>query len=142
MLKSPRHFVNILRLSYKTWTLMNNFCIYETHFKTLFNLQADFSTRHSIISKQRIHIKRKVESSTYDWTIARIYMTVWSLSTMEVKSFLRLHSTISQVFYLVKRRYRHSSIYDVNMGTRKENRESKNHLNWGYLVVIKGRKIG
>ena len=58
------------------------FCIYETHFKTLSKLQADFSTRHSIISKQRIHIKRKVESSTYDWTIARIYMTVWSLSAI------------------------------------------------------------
>ena len=56
------------------------FLIFERKFQTLSNLQADFSTRHSIISKQRIHIKRKVESSsTYDWTIARIYMTVGSL---------------------------------------------------------------
>ena len=38
--------------------------------------------------------------------------------------------------------YRHSSIYAVNMGTHKKTAESKNHINRGYLVVLKGRKIG
>ena len=38
--------------------------------------------------------------------------------------------------------YRHSSIYAVNMGTQKKNRGSKNRVNRGYLVVLKGRKIG
>ena len=37
--------------------------------------------------------------------------------------------------------YRHSSIYAVNVGTQK-NRRSKNRINRGYLVVIKGREIG
>ena len=34
--------------------------------------------------------------------------------------------------------YRHSSIYAVNVGTHAE---SENHVNRGYLVVLKGRKI-
>ena len=38
--------------------------------------------------------------------------------------------------------YRHSSIYAVNVGTQKENRGSKNRVNRGYLLVLKGRKIG
>ena len=33
-------------------------------------------------------------------------------------------------------------IYAVNMGTQKQNRGSKNSVNQGYLVVLKGRKIG
>jgi hypothetical protein len=37
--------------------------------------------------------------------------------------------------------YRHSLIYAVNMGTQKKNRGSKNRVNLGYLVVLKGRKI-
>ena len=37
---------------------------------------------------------------------------------------------------------RHSSIYTVNMETQNINRESKNHVNGGYLVVLKGRNIG
>ena len=36
---------------------------------------------------------------------------------------------------------RHSSIYAVNVGTHKKTAESKNTLNQGYLVVLKGRKI-
>jgi hypothetical protein len=43
--------------------------------------------------------------------------------------------------------YRHYSIYAVNVGTYKKplkakTAESKNHVNRGYLVVLKGRKIG
>ena len=37
--------------------------------------------------------------------------------------------------------YRHSSIYAVNVGTHKKAAESKNRINRGYLVVLKGRKI-
>ena len=44
-------------------------------------------------------------------------------------------------FTEVKPMYRHSSIYAVNMGTQIKNRGSKNHVNLGYLVVLKGRKI-
>ena len=40
------------------------------------------------------------------------------------------------------REYRHSLIYAVNVGTHKENMESETHVNRGYLVVLKGRKIG
>ena len=39
-------------------------------------------------------------------------------------------------------RYRHSLIYAVNVGTHKKKRGSKNPINRGYLVVLKGRKIG
>ena len=38
--------------------------------------------------------------------------------------------------------YRHSLIYAVNVGTQIKNHGSKNRVNRGYLVVIKGRKIG
>ena len=38
--------------------------------------------------------------------------------------------------------YRHSSIYAVNAGTHIKNHGSKNRVNRGYLVVLKGRKIG
>ena len=38
--------------------------------------------------------------------------------------------------------YRHSLIYAVNVGTHKKNEESKNRVNQGYLVVLKGVKIG
>ena len=38
--------------------------------------------------------------------------------------------------------YRHSSIYAVNVGTQEKKRGSKNRINWDYLVVLKGRKIG
>ena len=38
--------------------------------------------------------------------------------------------------------YRHSSIYVVNVGTHKKTAESKNHVNRGYLVVLKGTEIG
>ena len=38
--------------------------------------------------------------------------------------------------------YRHSSIYAVNVGTHTKNRGSKNRVTRGYLVVLKGRKIG
>ena len=48
--------------------------------------------------------------------------------------------TMSLILKLVL--YRHSSIYAVNVGTKKKNRRSKNHVNRGYLVVLKGRKIG
>ena len=37
--------------------------------------------------------------------------------------------------------YRHSSIYAVNVGTQIKNHGSKNRVNRGYLVVLKGRKI-
>ena len=37
--------------------------------------------------------------------------------------------------------YRHSLIYAVNMGTQKKNCGSKNRVNRGYLVVLKGRNI-
>ena len=37
--------------------------------------------------------------------------------------------------------YRHSSIYAVYVGTQMKNRRSKNSVNLGYLVVIKGRKM-
>ena len=37
--------------------------------------------------------------------------------------------------------YRHSSIYAVNVGAQKQTRGSKNCVNRGYLVVLKGRKI-
>ena len=39
-------------------------------------------------------------------------------------------------------KYRHSSLYAVNVGTQVKNRGSKNRVNRGYLVVLKGRKIG
>ena len=38
--------------------------------------------------------------------------------------------------------YRHSSIYAVNVGIQKKNQGSKNRINRGYLLVLKGRKIG
>ena len=38
--------------------------------------------------------------------------------------------------------YRHSSIYAANVGTQGKNCGSNNHVNRGYLVVLKGRKIG
>ena len=38
--------------------------------------------------------------------------------------------------------YRHSSIYTVNLRSDKKTAESKNRVNQGYLVVLKGRKIG
>ena len=38
--------------------------------------------------------------------------------------------------------YRHSSIYAVNVGTQKKKGRSKNRINRGYLVGLKGRKIG
>ena len=38
--------------------------------------------------------------------------------------------------------YRHSLIYTVNVGTQRKSRGSKNRVNRGYLVVLKGRKIG
>ena len=38
--------------------------------------------------------------------------------------------------------YRRSSTYAVNVETQKENRRSKNRINQGYLVVLKGRKVG
>ena len=41
----------------------------------------------------------------------------------------------------VKLLYRHSSIYPVNVGTCAKKRGSKNHINQGYLVVQKGRKL-
>ena len=37
---------------------------------------------------------------------------------------------------------RHSSIYAVNVWTQNKNRGSKNRINWGYLVVIEGKKLG
>ena len=40
-----------------------------------------------------------------------------------------------------KNMYRHSLVYAFNVGTQKKTR-SKNRVNRGYLVVIKGRKIG
>ena len=49
---------------------------------------------------------------------------------------LLMQSCISQVLY------RHSKIYAVNVGKQKKNRGSKNRVNRGYLVVLKGRKIG
>ena len=39
-------------------------------------------------------------------------------------------------------KYRHSLIYAVNVGTHKKLAESKNCVNRGYLLVLKGRKIG
>ena len=36
--------------------------------------------------------------------------------------------------------YRHSSIYAVNVGTRKKKAESKNPVNRGYLVVLNGEE--
>ena len=45
-------------------------------------------------------------------------------------------------WYILVNTYRHSSIYAVNVGTQNKNRGSKNCVNRGYLVVLKGRKIG
>ena len=36
---------------------------------------------------------------------------------------------------------RHSLIYAVNVGTQKKPAAGKNHVNRGYLVVLKGKKI-
>ena len=38
-------------------------------------------------------------------------------------------------------KYRHSLIYDVNVGTHTKKHRRKNPVNRGYLVVLKGRKI-
>ena len=38
-------------------------------------------------------------------------------------------------------KYRHSLIYAVNVGTHRKIPESKNRVNRGYLVLLKGRKI-
>ena len=38
--------------------------------------------------------------------------------------------------------YRHSLIYAVNVGTHTQKRGIKNPVNRGYLIVLKGRKIG
>ena len=38
--------------------------------------------------------------------------------------------------------YRHSSIYAINLGTQIKTHWNKNPVNWGYLVILKGRKIG
>ena len=38
--------------------------------------------------------------------------------------------------------YRHSLIYTVNVGTHKKTAESEKRVNRGYLVVLKGRKMG
>ena len=40
------------------------------------------------------------------------------------------------------RKYRHSSISVVNVETQRKNCGSKNLVYRGYLVVLKGRKIG
>ena len=37
--------------------------------------------------------------------------------------------------------YRHSSIYAANVGTQGKNCGNNNHINQGYLVALKGRKI-
>ena len=42
----------------------------------------------------------------------------------------------------IEKNHRHSSIYAVNVGTHKKPAERENCLNRGYLVVLKGRKIG
>ena len=39
-------------------------------------------------------------------------------------------------------KHRHSWIYAFNVWTYKKPVESENHVNRGYLVVLKGRKIG
>ena len=44
--------------------------------------------------------------------------------------------------YSVEVVYRHSSIYAVIVGTHKKTGESENHVTQGYLVKLKGRKIG
>ena len=41
-----------------------------------------------------------------------------------------------------KSQYRHFLIYAVNVGTQIKNRGNKNYVNRGYLIVLKGRKIG
>ena len=38
-------------------------------------------------------------------------------------------------------KYRHSSIYVVNVGTQGKKQGSNNRVNQGDLVVLKGRKI-
>ena len=59
---------------------------------------------------------------------------------------LRLQSTQwNEYFYEIafgSLYYRHSLIYAVNVGTHKKPAESENQVNQGYLVVLKGRKIG
>ena len=37
---------------------------------------------------------------------------------------------------------KHSLIYAANVGTHKKTAESKNRVNQGYFVVLKGSKIG
>ena len=49
-------------------------------------------------------------------------------------------SRISLILFKIP--YRHSSIYAVNVGTHKKTSECKNRRSRGYLVVLKGRKIG
>ena len=54
----------------------------------------------------------------------------------------RYHSRFFFVQVWHETTYRHSSIYAVNVGTHKKTAEGENRVNQGYLVVLKGRKIG
>ena len=51
-----------------------------------------------------------------------------------------LHSSYPEVTEKAYFMIRYSSIYAVNVGTQKINRRSKNHINRGYLVVLKGEE--
>ena len=56
--------------------------------------------------------------------------------------FQNYKNTYIQIFHNKHIIYRHSNIYAVNVGTLEKNCGSKNCVNRGYLVVLKGRKIG
>ena len=64
--------------------------------------------------------------------------------TSTVVYFSKMAAQIAQtvIFMFSNVAYRHSSIYAVNVGTHKKAAESKNRINRGYLVVLKGRKMG
>jgi hypothetical protein len=55
------------------------------------------------------------------------------------KSHMRL---LSILIIQKKSEYVQAFLYAVNVGTHNKNSESKNSVNRGYLVVLKGRKIG
>ena len=91
-------------------------------------------TEYPTASRLTITYSRSVFDLPFTW------ITVQCTKQTLAKSFLssELGGNFGGTIYI----YRHSSIYDVNVGTHKKIRESENLLNRGYLVVLKGRKIG
>ena len=61
------------------------------------------------------------------------------LSTVETISMVE--TNLSRLVWIDMGKYFYSLIYTVSVGTYKETAESKNRVNRGCLVVLKGRKI-